>query len=214
MHLSVKICGVRTPDDIAVARQGGARFVGFNFCPSSPRAIAPEMAPDLVRQVPTGLRSVGVLADPDDALLQRLLARTPLDALQLHGEETPERVAAIKAQHGLPVIKAVAMNGPESAAIARGYEAVADYLLFDTKVAGAPESKAGGSGQCFDWTLLRGQKFNLPWFLAGGLNAENLREAVLTTGAMAVDVASGVESVAGQKDHNKIKDFLAVAATL
>jgi len=209
MALEVKICGLSEPLGLAAAVEGGARFVGFVFFPRSPRNVSLAEAAGLAERVPQGVARVGLLVDPSDADLETLLDRVPLDLLQLHGEEPPERVAAIRARFGRPVMKVVKIAGKADVAAARAYEPVADRLLFEAK---PPKSMTnalpGGNAVAFDWRLLAGQRWARPWMLAGGLKADNLAEAVATSGARAVDVSSGVERVPGEKDPALIREFL------
>ncbi|SDD63940.1 phosphoribosylanthranilate isomerase [Paracoccus isoporae] len=206
----VKICGLTRPDHLAAAVDAGAAFVGFVFFEKSPRHVSPEIAAELAAEVPVGVARVGLFVDPDDATLDATLARVPLDLLQLHGSETPARVAEIKARHGLPVMKAVGVAGPEDLEALWDYGLVADLLLVDAK---PPRQAAlpGGNGLAFDWRLLVGRKWLTPWMLAGGLTPENVAEAVRLTGARIVDVSSGVEAAPGQKDPDRIRAFLAAA---
>lgn len=207
----VKICGLTRPEHVAAAVEAGAAFVGFVFFPKSPRNLTPEAAATLALEVPPGVARVGLFVNPDDALLDAVLAVVPLDILQLHGGETPDRVAEIKARTGLPVMKAVGVAGPQDLDALWDYGLVADMLLVDAK---APKDAAlpGGNGLAFDWRLLVGRKFLTPWMLAGGLTPDNVAEAVRLTGARIVDVSSGVESAPGEKDGALIRDFVAAAA--
>ena len=207
----VKICGLTRPEHVAAAVEAGAAFVGFVFFPKSPRNLTPEAAATLALEVPPGVARVGLFVNPDDALLDVVLAVVPLDILQLHGSETPDRVAEIKARTGLPVMKAVGVAGPQDLDALWDYGLVADMLLVDAK---APKDAAlpGGNGLAFDWRLLVGRKFLTPWMLAGGLTPDNVAEAVRLTGARMVDVSSGVESAPGEKDGALIRDFVAAAA--
>jgi phosphoribosylanthranilate isomerase len=210
--LDVKVCGLTDPAAVRAAADGGARWLGFMFYPPSPRALTPAQAAALVAQAPRRCATVGVLVDPDDALLDELLAVVPLDLLQLHGREPPERVAAIRAATGRRVIKALSVRAPEDLAPVRDYAAVADLLLFDAKA--APGSLPGGNGLPFDWRLLAGLEVAGPWLLAGGLDAANLEAAVRLCGARAVDISSGVEAAPGRKDPAKIRKFLEIAAAV
>lgn len=205
---AIKICGIKTPDAIAIAAQSGARMVGFVFVDASPRFIHPEQARILARQIPTGIRSVGLFADADDETLARVLASVPLDMIQLHGAETPARVQAIKSRFALPVIKAFPVASAEDVAAVAPYLDCVDWILFDAK----PPTGAkitGGHGVAFDWTILRDKKFAKPWMLSGGLTAENVGDALSILSPDAVDVSSGVESARGVKDMDKIRAFCA-----
>lgn len=213
MPVAVKICGLTDRACVDAAVEGGARWVGFVFFPPSPRAIGPEAAASLAAVVPPGVTRVGLVVDADDALLDGLLAGVPLDMLQLHGHESPERVAAVRRRFGLPVIKAVAIGAAADLAAADTYARVADALLFDARPpAGA--TRPGGNAQAFDRRLLAGRQWPVPWLLAGGLIAETLADAVRESGASAVDVSSGVETAPGHKSAEMIRCFLARAAEI
>lgn len=206
----VKICGLREPAHVAAAAEAGARYLGFVFFPKSPRDVSPDEAASLVQDVPPGVARVGLFVDPDDAVLEAVLARVPLDLIQLHGAESPDRVAEVKARFGLPVMKAVGLAGAEDLPGLTDYGLVADMLLVDAK----PPRDAdlpGGNGLAFDWRLLTGRRWLRPWLLAGGLTPRNVAEAVRLTGAMAVDVSSGVETAPGKKNSDLIRDFIAAA---
>ncbi|MGA2089041.1 MAG: phosphoribosylanthranilate isomerase [Stellaceae bacterium] len=210
MSVAVKICGLSTLESVAAAALGGAKFAGFVFYPPSPRNLSPEQAAPLVAGVPSGISRVGVFVDPGDELLERVLAKAPLDLIQLHGEESPERVGAIKKKFGKPAIKAIKISSEADLGEAARYFAAADWLMFDARPS-KDASRPGGNALAFDWELLRQRRWPLPWMLSGGLNPGNLGEAVRISGAKAVDVSSGVESRPGVKDTAKIREFLAVA---
>jgi len=212
MTIQAKICGIDSAEAMQAALDHGAAWVGLMFFPPSPRYVPPEQAAALSRQAKGRAGRVGVFVAPEDDLLRETLAAAPLDAIQLHGKEPPERVAAVKALTGLPVWKAVSIAEPSDVENARQYFAVADRLLFDAK---PPKGSVlpGGNAVSFDWRLLAGTEWPLPWLLSGGLHAGNVAEAVRLTGAAAVDVSSGVESAPGRKDPARIRAFLdAVAA--
>lgn len=206
----VKICGLRDAENLAVAVEAGARFVGFVFFPKSPRAVTPEQAAVLASAVPMGIARVGLFVDPPDALLHEVLAQVPLDIVQLHGRESPERVAAVRALTGLPVMKAVGIAGPEDLPQLTEYGLTADMLLVDAKPP-ADAKLPGGNGLAFDWRLLAGRRWLRPWMLAGGLTPENVADAVRLTKAPVVDVSSGVEQAPGIKDSALIRAFIAAA---
>ncbi len=210
--IDVKVCGLTDATALAAAVAGGARYLGFVFYPPSPRSLAPERAAALAGLAPADCRTVGVLVDPSDAELGELLGLVPLDVLQLHGAETPARVAAIKAGTGRIVIKALKIADRSDLAPAGAYAEVADLLLFDAKPPRAP--LPGGNGESFDWQLLEGLEIERPWLLSGGLSTDNLETAVRLSGARAVDVSSGVEDRPGHKDPARIRRFLEVAATV
>jgi len=211
MKIDAKICGLTEPRTLDTAVRCGAAFVGFVFFPPSPRAVSPEQAAPLVRSVPAPVRSVGLFVDPDDMVLDRVLAEVPLDILQLHGEEPVERVAEIKARTGLSVIKVFKIADAEDFAAVRRYEQVVDYLMFDAK---PPKdgTRPGGNATAFDWTLLRGRSWAKPWFLAGGLTPDNVAGAAKMTGAQLVDASSGLEESLGKKSPEKIRKFLSALA--
>ena len=214
MSVAAKICGISSEEAVAAAVAGGATYVGFNFYPPSPRAVSPERAAALCAAVPVGVRRVGVFVDLDDAVIAEILDAAPLDILQFHGHESPGRVAAAKARFRLPVMKAIAIAGPEDVAAASRYEDAADLLLFDAKPPRRADALPGGNGLAFDWQLIAGREWRLPWMLSGGLTAALLSEAVRISGASAVDVSSGVERRPGDKDPAKIREFLEVARGL
>ncbi|AUM73293.1 phosphoribosylanthranilate isomerase [Paracoccus jeotgali] len=206
----VKICGLSQPEHVDAAIRAGAGFLGFVFFPKSPRNVSAETAAALTAEVPPGIARVGLFVNPDDALLDRVLGLVPLDILQLHGAETPERVSQIRARTGLPVMKAVGVSTPADLDALWDYGLVADMLLVDAKP--PPDAVLpGGNGLAFDWRLLVGRKWLKPWVLAGGLNHDNVAEAVHLTGARIVDVSSGVESAPGHKDAALIRRFIAAA---
>lgn len=214
MALETKICGIRSPDALAAAVSGGARYVGLVFYPPSPRALGPVEAAALARHVPTGMRTVGLFVEPDDELLDRVLGQVPLDMIQLHGDETPGRIAEIKGAVSAPVMKAIRVASEADLVSVPDYEAVADMLLFDAKPPPVVTALPGGNGVPFDWTILAGRSWSRPWMLSGGLTADNLAESVRVTGATILDVSSGVEDRPGHKDPALIDAFLARAAAL
>ena len=207
-RVRVKFCGLTRPADVEAAATAGAAYVGFVFFPKSPRHLAPEQARALALSVPPGIAKVALTVDMDDAGIDAILDSVPVDLLQLHGRETPERVAAVKARTGLPVMKAVGVAGPEDLATLDSFTRVADQILVDAK---APKGAAlpGGNGIAFDWRLIAGRRWPLPWMLAGGLTPDNVAEAVRLTGARQVDVSSGVESAPGVKDPARMAAFAA-----
>jgi phosphoribosylanthranilate isomerase len=215
MAVAAKICGLNEAAAVAAAVAGGAGFVGFVFYPPSPRAVTPAAAAALAAAVPESVARVGLFVDPDDALLADTLAAVALDMVQLHGRETPARVAAIKARFALPAMKAVPVACAADLDAAAAYQEVADWLLFDAKPpAGMTGALPGGNALSFDWQLLAGRRWAKPWMLSGGLSADNLGEAVRISGARAVDVSSGVEDRPGLKNPAKIAAFLDCAAGL
>ena len=209
--IPVKICGLTTEDDIAAAVEAGARYIGFNFFPKSPRYVDLEKAALLASEVPVGVAKVALVVDAEDDFLDQLTTQVAIDMIQLHGKETPERVAEIKARFGLPVIKAIGIAGPDDVAKIDIYARVADQLLIDAK---APRGAdlPGGNGIPFDWSLLANKKYwSVPWMLAGGLTVDNVAEAIRLTGAKQVDLASAVESSPGRKDPEKMRAFIKAA---
>jgi len=211
MAVEAKICGLSTPETVDAAVQFGARWVGFVTYPPSPRHIETEVLRALSARVPKSVGRVGLFVDPDDALLDEKLGTGELDLLQLHGAETPERVAAIKRRIGKPVMKVIKVAASED--VERGIAAfagVADRLMFETAGGTLP----GGNAKTFDWTILSGRTVPLPWVLAGGLTPDNVAEAVRVTGARTVDVSSGVESSRGVKSIELIRAFLVRTASL
>lgn len=206
----VKICGLNDSAGVAAAAAGRARWIGFNFFPPSPRHVAPLRAGALARGVAGRVETVAVTVDADDALLEAIEAALKPDWIQLHGAETPARVAAARRFARLGAIKVMGIARPQDFADADRYAAVADMLMFDAK---APPGAAlpGGNAAAFDWKMLAGRRVARPWLLAGGLTPENVAEAVRESGAGAVDVASGVESAPGVKDPARIARFLEAA---
>jgi phosphoribosylanthranilate isomerase len=206
MTVEAKICGLSTPETLDAAVKFGARWVGFATYPRSPRHVeSDELLKALGARVPTGVVRVGLFVDPDDTLLDRRLATGAIDMLQLHGAETPERVAAIKSRTGKPVMKVVKVAA--ACDVGRGIAAfagVAERLMFEAAGGILP----GGNARAFDWTILSCRVVPLPWMLAGGLTPDNVAQAVKVTGARAVDVSSGVESERGVKSIDLIGAFL------
>jgi len=215
MSIPAKICGLKTPESIAAALEHGAAFIGFNFFKKSPRYVEPDAVAALSKSMPAHVLKTGLFVDDDDARIAAILSVAPLDLLQLHGSETPERVAAIKAKFGLPVMKVIKVRDASDIARAAQYETVADRFLFDAQPpADMKNALPGGNAVSFDWGLLQGFRSRLPWMLSGGLTPANLAQAVRQTGAPAVDVASGVEDRPGEKSLSKIKDFLEISRSL
>lgn len=200
--IRIKNCGIKTPGALDASLRSGAEYIGFILHPESPRNIAPDVAATLAQSLPSSVQSVAVMVNPTNEALDTLLSIWRPDLLQLHGDEPPHRVSSIRAHTSLPVIKALPVATADDVQKAKHYYTLADMLLFDTKT-----EQHGGSGQSFDWTLLKGAQFPLPWFLSGGLNAENVGEALHITAAPMVDVSSGIESGRGIKDHAKIAAF-------
>lgn len=210
MDIRVKICGLKERAHVDAAVEAGARYLGFVFFPKSPRNIALDQASRLTAGVPPGIAKVALTVDATDADLDRITGEVPLDMLQLHGSETPERVAEVRARYGLSVMKAIGIAGPEDVERIAIYGKVADQLLIDAK---APKGAVlpGGNGLPFDWRLVAKKYWPCPWMLAGGLTPSSVAEAIRLTGARQVDVSSGVETAPGVKDEALIRAFIAAA---
>ncbi len=202
----IKFCGLTETADVAAALLAGAAYVGFVFFPRSPRNLDLNDAAFMASSVPPGIAKVALVVDADDETLDALVDKVPLDMLQLHGTEAPERVAEIRTRYGLPVMKAVGIAEAADLPKLDIYEGVADQLLVDAK---PPKGAAlpGGNGRAFDWRLIADRQWTVPWMLAGGLDAENVGDAIRQTGARQVDVSSGVERAPGLKDGDLIRDF-------
>lgn len=209
-QVRVKICGLRTVADVAAVAAAGAAYAGFVFFPKSPRNLTVEAARVLALAAPEGLAKVALVVDAEDAVLDAIVEGVPLDMLQLHGHESPERVAAVRARYGLPVMKAVGVADEGDLAALFDYATVADQILVDAKPPKGADLP-GGNGLSFDWRLVAQRRWLRPWMLAGGLTAENVAEAVRLTNARQVDVSSGVESAPGVKDAGKIAAFVRAA---
>lgn len=203
-----KICGLTTPDDVSATADAGAAYMGLVFFAKSPRNVMLDQARDLALAAPLGLAKVALLVDPDDAFLDAVTGQVAIDMLQLHGRETPDRVAEVRKRTGLPVMKAVGLRTADDLPAIDRYADVADQLLIDAK---PPEGAdlPGGNGVGFDWRLIAGRKWSVPWMLAGGLTPENVAEAARLTGARQVDVSSGVEDAPGRKSAARIAAFCA-----
>jgi phosphoribosylanthranilate isomerase len=209
MSVQVKICGLSTPDTMEAALAHGADYVGLNFFPPSPRYVTPAKAASLAAIARGRTKIVALVVDANNALLKDIADAVKPDYIQLHGSETPERVAAIKTLTGKPIIKAIKVGGPDDVAKATDFVDVADLLLFDTKApASLKNALPGGNGIPFDWSLLEGKR---GFMLSGGLNPGNVAEAIRVTGAPMVDVSSGVENTPGKKDINLIAKFIEAA---
>ena len=214
MSVDAKICGLTDARSMAAAAEAGAAYVGFIFYPPSPRYVTPETAADLARHAGSASK-VAVTVDLCDDELAAIVATAPIDLIQLHGSETPERVGEVRQRFGLPVMKSVAVAGADDLDRADAYSGVADRLLFDAKPPKEkPDALPGGNALSFDWQLLAGRDWPLPWMLSGGLTADNLAAAVEISRAPAVDVSSGVEDAPGRKNPDKIRALLAAAARL
>lgn len=205
-RIDIKICGLSTPETIDAAVRGGASHVGFIHFEKSPRHVNVQRLAMLAPKVPGHVKKVGVVVDADDALIDAMVTAGGLHVLQLHGKEPPARVAQLKARTGLEVWKAISVKTGADLDAGKAYAGAADMLLYDAKT---PDGAAlpGGMGTRFDWTLLASHRPPLPWGLSGGLDAENVAEAIQLTGATLIDVSSGVESAPGVKDVDKIAAF-------
>ncbi len=208
--MNIKICGLRDVANIKAATNAGARYIGLVFFEKSPRNVSLEQAAELALSVPEGVAKVALTVNATNAFFDELVRMVPLDMLQLHGAETPERVTEVKQRYGLPVMKAVGVADAADLDAISEYEAVADQILVETK---APKNadRPGGNGQTFDWSLIAGRQWKKPWMLAGGLTIENVADAISQTGATQVDLSSGVESSPGVKDAGLIKAFIEAA---
>ncbi|MBO9473488.1 phosphoribosylanthranilate isomerase [Shimia sp. R10_1] len=210
MTIRVKICGLKEPEHVVAAAEAGAAYVGFVFFEKSPRNVSLERARLLANSAPDSLTKVALTVNADDTFLENLLTAVPLDMLQLHGSESPERVAEVRSRFGLPVVKAIGIADAEDVAKIDTYGAVADQLLVDAK----PPKNAdlpGGNGLSFDWRLVNRADWPRPWMLAGGLTVDNVAEAIQMTGAQQLDLSSGVESAPGVKDVGMIQAFMKAA---
>ena len=211
MNVKVKICGLTRIGDVEATAASGAAYCGFNFFAKSPRYVSLETACALARAVPVGLAKVALVVDAEDTALDEITETVPLDMLQLHGRESPDRVAEIRDRYGLPVMKAVGVADEADLSALDDYARVADQILVDAK----PPKHAvlpGGNGLTFDWRLIAGRRWPVPWMLAGGLTPDNVGEAIRLTRARQVDVASGVEHAPGEKDAALIQAFTEAAA--
>lgn len=215
MSVTAKICGINDETAMRTAVEAGARYVGLVFYPPSPRALDPDTAAALAALVPAGVTRVGLFVDPDDALIDTVLAKVPLDLIQLHGDESPDRCVELRGRTGLPVMKVIKVANADDLEATRAYTGAVDWLMFDAK---APKEMTdalpGGNALAFDWTLLSAHDWPVPWMLAGGLNAENVADAVRASGAGIVDVSSGVEAAPGRKDPDRIRAFLEEVGSL
>jgi phosphoribosylanthranilate isomerase len=210
MSLTVKICGLKTPEALEVALNAGADMVGFVFFPPSPRHLGFAEAAALGEQAKGRAQTVALSVDADDDWLAAAIAALRPSLLQLHGRESPDRVQSIKARFKLPVMKAIAIEQAADLAEIRRYVGVADRLLFDAR-APREATRPGGLGRSFDWRLLERLDPGVPFMLSGGLDAGNVAEALRVTRAQGVDVSSGVERSPGEKDPDKIRAFVVAA---
>lgn len=210
MSLLVKICGLKTPDALDAALEAGADLVGFVFFAPSPRHVSYEAARELGQRVEGRAAKVALTVDADDATFERIVAELSPDMLQLHGRESPEQVRVLKKKFDLPVMKAIPVQTADDLGAVAAYSKIADRLLFDAR-APRDATRPGGLGKAFDWTLLQNLDPGLPFMLSGGLDADNVAEALRITRAPGVDVSSGVERAPGEKDPDKIRIFVRAA---
>lgn len=208
--MRVKICGLRSRGEVAAAAAAGAAYVGFVFFPASPRHISLADARWIAAGIPDGLIRVALTVDADDAALSEIIEAAQVDMLQLHGRESPERVAEVRDRFEVPVMKAVGLATEDDLPRLDAYTEVADQILVDARATPGAE-RPGGNGAAFDWRIIRARHWRRPWMLAGGLTAENVTEAVRLTGADQLDVSSGVESRPGHKDPERIAAFVRAA---
>jgi phosphoribosylanthranilate isomerase len=213
MNLDLKICGLNTLEAIKAAVTGRAAYIGFVFFEASPRAVTPDTMANLCLPVPKTVKKVGLFVDASMEEIAAAVSKGSLDMIQLHGSEPPSMLAKIRSKFGLPVMKAVAIACEDDLARVKIYENCADMILFDAKPPSGA-SRPGGNAMSFDWSLVAGKDWTLPWMLAGGINSENLAQAVKISGASAIDVSSGVEDPLGFKSPAKITELLSLAATL
>ena len=208
----VKICGVTSQQLMRDVGNAGAQYAGLVFFEKSPRNLSLDKARSIALEAPTGLAKVALVVNPSDRFLDSLTTTVPLDMIQLHGSETPQRVSEIKQKTGLPVMKAIGVAEQDDLKKLDVYATVADQLMVDAKPA-KDAILPGGNGYAFDWSLLQGRRWTGPWMLAGGLNPENVAQAIAITGAQQIDVSSGVEIRPGEKDKQKINAFVRAAQT-
>ena len=215
MTVTAKICGINDPEAMRAAITGRASHVGLVFYSPSPRAVNPGEAMALSAVVPERVQKVGLFVDPEDDQIDKTLSVVKLDMLQLHGDETPDRVRDLKARTGKKVMKVIKVSEPEDLVRAEAYVRIADALMFDAKPPkGMKDALPGGNAVSFDWRILSGRKWPLPWMLAGGLTKYNVETAVELSGARIVDTSSGVEDVPGHKNVDKIAEFLRAVAEI
>lgn len=206
----VKICGITSQQLMRDVGNAGAQYAGLVFFEKSPRNLRLDQARSIALEAPTGLAKVALVVNPSDRFLDNLTTTVPLDMIQLQGSETPQRVSEIKQKTGLPVMKAIGVAEQDDLKKLDVYATVADQLLVDAKPA-KDAILPGGNGSAFDWSLLQGRRWTGPWMLAGGLNPENVAQAIAITGAQQIDVSSGVEIRPGEKDKQKINAFVRAA---
>ena len=210
MRIQSKLCGLTKIQDIDAAAEAGAAYVGLVFFPKSPRNLEIIEARELALRVPLKIAKVALVVNADNAFLDHITTSVPLDMLQLHGTESPERVVEVKVRYGLPVMKALGIANTKDIILAQTYAGAADQLLLDAKPLSGHDLP-GGNGLSFDWNLLHGATWSVPWMLAGGLTPINVAAAVHLSGAKQVDVSSGIEAMPGQKCPKLMAEFVAQA---
>jgi phosphoribosylanthranilate isomerase len=208
--MRVKICGLRSRAEAAVAADAGAAYLGMVFFPPSPRHVSLADARWVCQVVPDGVVRVALTVDADDEFLEAIVSTVPIDMLQLHGHESPERVGEVRERFSRPVMKALGISTDADLDQISAYARVADQILVDARPPGEAD-RPGGHGTAFDWRLLAGRRWKRPWMLAGGLTPQNVAEAARLTGAEQVDVSTSVESRPGFKDPARVRAFVAAA---
>lgn len=212
MPVATKICGITREDAVHAVNNAKADYAGFVYFPASPRHLKLERAAELKSKLSPAVKTVSVLVDPDDALLAQVSSILKPDYIQLHGKETPQRLQQIRSLYPrMKIIKGISVRTSDDVARSMPFSDAADMFLFDAKPPEAPNMLPGGNGLSFDWNLLSGRQFSKPWMLSGGLNAENVAEAIRLSGAQMVDVSSSVESAPGVKDPALIEQFVKAA---
>ena len=211
--MRVKICGLSTNETVDAAVAAGAHYIGFVFFEKSPRHVSLAQASKLATRIPNGVTKTALVVNASDHELDQITDQVPLDLLQLHGSENPARVEEVKARYGLPVMKAIGISDANDLDAIDNYAPVVDQLLIDAK---PPKdgNLPGGNGLSFDWRLIADREWSVSWMLAGGLQADNVAEAIRLTGASQLDVSSGVESAPGVKSSEMIADFIKAAKTV
>jgi len=208
MAVLVKICGITSVEAADAAAKAHADFAGMVFHRTSPRYLDPIRAGSIAQHLKGRLRTVALLIDANDDEIAGVVTMVKPDFLQLHGNEPPARVGAIKSRFGVPTIKAFAIAEASDFAKVAAYNDAADMFLFDAKAPATATRPGGGHGVAFDWQLIRGRTFTRPWLLAGGLNAENVARAIQVSGAQGVDASSGMETAPGVKSPELIRGFI------
>ena len=214
-NLAVKICGINSQSAIDTALSNGVDYLGFVFFPPSPRYLTPRMVSTLLNNRPADVNIVAVVVDPSDELLEEIIDLVAPDIVQLHGSETAEDILNIKRRFNTKIMKAIKISQRKDFEQISKFEEVADFLLFDAATpTNQTDALPGGNGISFNWNWLKNTPIKTPWFLSGGLNINNVNEALQITGAAAIDVSSGVEEKAGEKNNQKIIELMAMVRTL